>query len=146
MLGGLTESQCREFKKLSDRIFHGSLDECHGKCLLKRRELSEIVARALLFYNDEKYDLDRFVIMPNHVHAIVQFRPGATLKIISQSWMRYTAREINAVAGESGVFWQPEPFDHIIRSSAQFDYLRHYVVDNSSKAKLRKGEFLYWER
>ena len=60
--------------------------------------------------------------------------------------MRYTAREINAKSGAEGEFWQPEPFDHIIRSAAQFDYLQGYVAANPAKANLRDGEFLFWER
>ncbi len=146
LLDTLSLTQRREYKKLSDRVFHRSLDECHGKCLLKRPNLGAIVGIALLYYNDDKYDLDRFVVMPNHVHAIAQFRAGSTLDIVSQSWMRYTARQINAETGDSGVFWQPEPFDHIIRSPEQFEYLQQYVFDNLEKASLREGEFLYWER
>lgn len=110
-----------QYKKLRARAWHHSLDECHGECLLKRPKLSRIVADALLYYHGSKYDLDRFVIMPNHVHAIVQFRPGATLATISQSWMRFSARQINAETGRSGGFWQPEAFDHIIRNENQFD-------------------------
>ena len=79
MIEKMSAAQRREFKKLSDRFFQRSLDNCHGKCLLKRAELAEIVGNAMLFYNEEKYDLDRFVVMPNHVHAIVQFR-------MAQAW------------------------------------------------------------
>lgn len=146
MLGQLSSEQSREFKRLSDRVFHRSLDECHGVCLLKQPALAMIVAKAMLFYDGSKYDLDRFVVMPNHVHAIVQFRTGTSLETVSQSWMRYTARKINASTGESGAFWQPEPFDHIIRSSEHFEYLQQYIFKNPQKANLREGEFLYWER
>ena len=97
----------------------------------------------MLFYNEDKYDLDRFVVMPNHVHVIVQFRMGGSLSVVSQSWMRYTARQINAATSASGEFWQPAPFDHIIRSPEQFEYLQQYIFENPKKANLRKGEFLY---
>jgi len=136
LLGALNSTQRRQFKKFSSQVFHRSLDQCHGKCLLKRPKLAEIVGNALKHYDDDKYDLDRFVVMPNHVHAIVQFRAGATLSVVSQSWLRYTAREINAAVGESGAFWQPEPFDHIIRSAEQFEYLQGYIFDNPKKANL----------
>lgn len=84
--------------------------------------------------------------MPNHVHAIVQFLAGATLATVSQTWLRFTARSINKVTGESGAFWQPEPFDHLIRSLEQFDYLHRYTAENPQKANLRPGEYRYWER
>ena len=146
LLNELSSVDRRDFKRLSDRIVHRSLDECHGACLLKCPELATIVGDAILYYQGTKYDLDRFIVMPNHVHAIVQFRVGASLKIVSQSWMRYTARKIHAATGGSGAFWQPEPFDHIIRSPEQFEYLQKYTAENPQKANLHDGEFLYWER
>ena len=134
------------FRQLSDRIWHRSLDKCHGKCLLKNPALAEIVGKALLHFDGERYDLDCLVVMPNHVHVIVQFRSEMGPATIGQSWMRYTARQINAQTGQSGAFWQPEPFDHIIRTGEQFEYLQRYIAANPRQAKLRSGEFLYWTR
>jgi len=113
---------------------------------LKKPKLARIVANSLLFYDGRKYDLDRFIVMPNHVHAIVQFRTGESLDLVSESWMRYTARQINFETGDSGAFWQREPFDHIIRSLEQFEYLQKYVAENPLKANLRDGEFVFWAR
>lgn len=146
LLNQLSSAELREFKRLSDRLFHQSLDECRGACQLRRPELAQIVGDAILFHHETKYDLERFVVMPNHVHVIVQFRAGASLKTISQSWMRYTARKINAAIGGSGSFWQSEPFDHIIRSPKQFEYLQRYIADNPLKADLPSGDYLYWQR
>ena len=146
LLRALDTGQQREFKRLSDRIFHTSLDECHGACLLRRPALAQLVSEALQFYNADKYDLDCFVVMPNHVHAIVQFRAGAQLATISQSWLRFTARRIAKVTGEAGAFWQPAPFDHLIRSPEQFAYLHRYIAENPQKAKLGPGEYLSWQR
>ncbi len=65
----LSAAESREFKRLTHRIFHRTLDECHGACLLKRPELAAIVGDAIRYYHGRKYDLDRFVVMPNHVHC-----------------------------------------------------------------------------
>ena len=142
----LQPGQKKEFLRLRNRVWHRSLDDCHGQCLLRRPKLAIIVARAILYHDKQKYDLDRLIVMPNHVHVIVQFRETGSLEVVSQSWMRYSARQINVETGESGAFWQPEPFDHVIRSLNQFEYLQDYVADNAKKAKLRDGEFLYWQR
>ncbi len=91
-------------------------------------------------------DILAFSCMPNHVHAIVQFREGYDFDTIGQSWMRFTARVINKQIGRTGVLWQPEPFDHIIRRTEQFCYLRRYIADNPKKASLRDGEYIYWKR
>jgi REP element-mobilizing transposase RayT len=142
----LTIIQRREFKMLCDRLLHRSLDECHGACLFKEQKISKVVADAILKFEGERYDLDSLVIMPNHVHTIVQFREGYDFDTIGQSWMRYTARVINKQIGRRGVLWQPEPFDHIIRSPEQFSYLHRYIADNPKKANLRDCEYYYWKR
>ena len=146
LLGQIPSTQRREFKMLCDQLFHRSLDECHGACLFKKQENAKFVADAILNFDGERYDLDSFVIMPNHVHAIVQFRAGFDLDTIGQSWMRFTARVINKQIGREGVLWQPEPFDHIIRSPEQFSYLHRYIADNPKKANLCDGEYIYWKR
>ena len=146
LLDALTVIDRRQFRKLANQLFHGGLDECRGKCVLKHQELATIVAEAILHQDNQEYDLDCFLIMPNHVHAIVQFRTQSGKSIVGQSWMRYTGRRINPQIGETGAFWQSEPFDHVIRSAEQFVYLQKYIANNPAKAKLRSGEFLLWQR
>lgn len=136
----------RQFQRRFGRLIQHALDECHGRCLLKDPQIAKHVYDGILHGNGLKFDLDRFVIMPNHVHAIVQFRRGFDLKVVGQSWMRYTARQINKQIGESGAFWQAEPFDHIIRSREQFLWLQKYIAENPAKANLRDGEFQLWLR
>jgi REP element-mobilizing transposase RayT len=133
-----------EISRRYDRLFHQALDDCYGACILRNKDIAQIVADAVLHGNSEKYDMESFVIMPNHVHAIVQFRSGFDLRIVGQSWMRYTARLIHARYGGTGGLWQPESFDHIVRSQEQFAYLQQYNALNPQKANLKRGEFLYW--
>lgn len=136
----------RDYRRLSDRPWHDALDECHGACELRRPELAGIVGDALRYFDGVRYDLDSFVVMPNHVHLIVQFRHPYTLKRQTAGWTRYTAGEINRALGRSGVFWQGEVFDHLIRTPEQLGYLRKYIADNPRKARLKPGEYLYWSR
>ncbi len=143
-LDGLPSADRRRFRMLKDQLLHHALDQCHGACVLQDPELAKIVATALLYYHDQAYDLDSFVIMPNHVHAIAQFRTGYDLSLVGQSWMRYTARLINKQLKCCGGFWQPEPFDHLIRSDSQFWYLHRYIAANPEAAKLNPGRYLYW--
>jgi REP element-mobilizing transposase RayT len=133
-----------ELRRLRDRSWHRSLDDCHGSCELRRPELARIVGEALLHFNGDRYDLDSFVVMPNHVHVLVQFRPLTSLADQTESWLRYTARKINKRLGRQGAFWQSEPFDHLVRSDDQFEYLQRYIAENPQKANLRVGEYLYW--
>jgi putative transposase len=84
--------------------------------------------------------------MPNHVHVLAQFRPPTMMRKQLESWLHFSATQINRRLGQSGRFWQSEPFDHLVRSAEQFEYLQRYIRENPAKAKLRAGEFLYWSR
>jgi len=48
--------------------------------------------------------------------------------------------------GTAGALWQPKPFDHIIRSPEQLDYLQKYIADNPQKANLSPNNYLFRER
>jgi len=122
------------------------LDECHGACVLKQPELSGIVAESLLHQDGDEYDVSDFVVMPNHVHVLAQFRSDGGIRACSKHWKHYTARRINAVLQQSGQFWQWESFDHLVRRAEQFEYLRGYIERNPLVAKLRAGEFRHYRK
>lgn len=89
------EETRKEYYRLFPERFHNWLDVGYGECLLARPEIKEIVENALRHFEDERYRLDEYVIMPNHVHALVIPLTENTLSEILQSWKSYTAHEIN---------------------------------------------------
>jgi hypothetical protein len=133
-----------EFQRLTGRLYHRSLDECHGACLLRRPQLSEVVVDNVLFGVGSTHDVECLVVMPNHVHVLAQFREGADPSLISQRWMRYSARRINRTIKRPGAFWQPEPFDHLVRSAESFERIRAYIRNNPVQARLKPDEYRLW--
>ena len=105
--------------------------------------MAKIVADSLLHFDGERYRMGDFVVMPNHVHMLAAFASAESMRKQFDSWLHYTAFRINQTLGEKGHFWQQEPFDHLVRSTEQYDYLRNYIADNPTKAGLSKGEFIY---
>jgi carbamoylphosphate synthase large subunit/REP element-mobilizing transposase RayT len=118
------------------------LDQGHGSCLLRKSEASEVVASALRHFNGTRYYLDAFVVMPNHVHALVQPLPGHTLKDAVRSWKTFTARQINKNLARSGTLWMQESFDRIVRDWDSLVRCRQYIARNPEKAGLTPGEFV----
>ena len=143
ILPELNNRQRDEFHKQFKRCRHNFLDTCHGRCLLRRPALAKIVADSLLFFDGQRYRMGDFVVMPNHVHLLAAFPAAEAMREQFDSWLHYTAYHIHQQVGEHGHFWQQEPFDHLVRSVPQYEYLRDYIADNPKKAKLREGEFLY---
>nr|WP_238388693.1 transposase [Roseimaritima ulvae] len=81
--------------------------------------------------------------MPNHFHLLAAFASKTAMEEQFDSWTHYSAFRIHQAIGEKGKFWQPEPFDHLVRSLDQYEYLRRYIADNPRKAGLRPGEYFY---
>lgn len=135
----------RLLTRFSDR-WHEHLDNCHGRCVLARPELARIVEEGLLHFDRDRYELTDFVIMPNHVHLLVSFPDRSAMLAQCESWKQHSARQLNRELKRSGRFWQQDAFDHLVRSSDQFAYLRKYIADNSTKARLPPGRFIHYSR
>jgi REP element-mobilizing transposase RayT len=132
----LPEDQQHEFHATFTKDWHQWLDSGYGECQLRRPEVRDILIRRLL----AESSLDAWVIMPNHLHAL--FAPEhQTLGDVLQSWKGGSAFEINRLLGRSGPLWQKEPYDHIVRSEAQFHHYRRYIAENPIKAGLQPHEY-----
>lgn len=117
------------------------LDRGKGSCLLRDQGNSRIVADALHYFDRKRYALDPFVIMPNHVHVIVQ--PGKyRMEQVIQLWKGYTAYQINKSLVRSGVLWHKDYWDRLIRDENHLMKCRAYIKENPVRAGLGEGEYL----
>jgi type I restriction enzyme R subunit len=83
---------------------HPKPDDCHGSCCLWQHHT--IVSNALHHFDNERYQLDTFVVMPNHVHVLLKLKADHPLETIIHSLKRHTAREINKELKQTGKLWQ----------------------------------------
>jgi type I restriction enzyme R subunit len=132
-----------KFKQTFNRHREDFLDTCQGECVLQRNELAQVVHDSLLHFDGDRYRMGDFIVMPNHVHLLCTFLSKEALVTQCDSWLHFTARQINLKLGRKGKLWQQEPFDHLVRSPKQYEYLRKYIADNGVKAGLQDGQFLY---
>ncbi len=112
------------------------LDEGHGDCLLRNPSLARIVQETLLAKHDVDYRLVCWVVMPNHVHAMLSPLPGNDLARIVKRLKGASARYINLERGQSGTIWHPDYWDKLIRDEAMFERIRKYIEWNPVKARL----------
>ncbi|MBZ0258850.1 transposase [bacterium] len=102
-------------------------------------------------------NLDEIIIMPNHIHGIIQIQNpalsrGATccareessiyqsnqkhlnsnsLSTIIRSFKSAVTRKINLLFNTSGAtFWQRSYYEHIIRNEAELERIREYIATN----------------
>ncbi|HEY1170914.1 MAG TPA: primosomal protein N' [Verrucomicrobiae bacterium] len=115
------------------------LDAGYGSCALAESRVGEVVENALKHFDGDRYSLGDYVVMPNHVHVLLQPGDGVELSDILYSWKSFTAKEINRILNRKGMFWRDESFDHIVRSGAQWAKFKRYIQDNPVKARLKSG-------
>ena len=128
-------------KRFQDSREHW-LDQGHGECILKNSDAAEIVVDALRHFDCDRYLLDAFVVMPNHVHVLFQPAKGHALADILHSWKSFSAKAINHQLERTGRVWQDESYDRIVRDWNELVRYRDYIARNPENAKLRKGEFV----
>lgn len=120
----------------SERI-DNYLDVGYGKCYLSNAEIAKNVANSLTYFDNMRYHLHAWCIMPNHVHVIVKAKPGYNISKIIHSWKSYTAHRANEILGLTGPFWQRDAYNHIIRSRKEYLFQIQYTWNNPVKAKLQ---------
>ncbi len=137
------EKTQKEYSRRFTLGFEALLDDAHGECLLREKRFRDFVSAALLHFHGERYHLDTFVIMPNHVHVIFHPISENRLEDILQTWKRFTAREINKLRGQTGSLWQREYWDRLIRSEKQLVWTRNYILKNPTQ--LPEGAYALWQ-
>jgi putative transposase len=88
------------------------------------------------------YELIAFVVMPNHVHLLVN--PKVPASKITQFVKGVSAKRANEVLGRTGqAFWQDESFDRWVRSSKEMGNIIRYIEFNPVRANLAAEPWLF---
>ena len=126
----------KEMETERRRRIEAYLDKGTGAAWLKRAELAHLVEQALLFFDGDRYRLSAWVVMPNHVHALIRPEIGNTLSEILHSWKSYSSNQANRLLGRKGEFWQEDYFDRYIRNAEHYERAIDYIELNPVKAGL----------
>jgi REP element-mobilizing transposase RayT len=108
-----------------------------GPLWLQEERIATMLVNALHYGEATRqfYRLYAWVIMPNHVHVILE--PRIELPSLMRWLKGRTSRMANRLLGRTGApFWQDESFDHWIRSREELQKLVEYVEGNPVKAGL----------
>lgn len=95
--------------------------------LNKNGNIAELVISRTCSMYDGKIKIDKYVIMPDHIHMIISILiPNvASVPQIVRQIKRYISVEI----GEKG-FWQKGYYDHIIRNEKDYNETWDYIDAN----------------
>ena len=112
------------------------LDAGYGECFLRDVQVAKLIEENWKHFDSQRYRLLAWVIMPNHVHVLIEVFEGYLLDKIVQSWKSYTALEANKLLKREGRFWYPDYFDRYIRDETHFGNVVRYIHNNPVKAGL----------
>jgi len=132
----------REYMRRFEQEREQWLDQGHGSCLLRDRCAQKIVRESLEHFDRDRYVIDAFVVMPNHVHVIVKPLGTNSLNAILHSWKSYTSNQINPLTNQTGSLWMAETFDTIVRDWTHLAACRDYIEQNPAKASLSDDQFV----
>ena len=106
------------------------LDNGYGECWLKYPACRQILIDAFAYKDNVDYIVDSYVIMPNHVHILIQPLGNNKMEKIMQSIKGYSAIQINRSVGRKGRLWMKESFDRMVRGEDDHRRHCHYILDN----------------
>jgi REP element-mobilizing transposase RayT len=81
--------------------------------------------------------MQAWVIMPNHVHLVVDVWDVPLAKLIN-GWKGKSSREANKLLGRCGHLWQEDYFDTLIRDGDHLKKAIRYTEQNPVRAFLVK--------
>ena len=106
-----------------------ALDREKEQRSLTDRQLAKAVLDSANFYQtNQRWHITIFLIMPDHIHALLSFAPDQSMSRVVGDWKRFHARKHR-------VLWQEGYFDHRLRKdergqqlSTKMNYIRHNPV------------------
>lgn len=107
-----------------------------GRCVVNALRQAEPSAQTLAY-----------VVMPDHLHWLMQLEEGASLANTIRYVKATSARYINQRAASSGRIWAKGYYDQALRNEDQVRDFARYIVANPLRAGLVKSvkEYPLWD-
>ena len=88
-----------------------------------------------------------YVVMPDHLHWLMQLGEDSNLSAVVRSIKSASARTLNLSLGRTGRIWQSGFHDHALRSDEDMKHIARYVVANPLRAGLVDsiGDYSLWD-
>lgn len=88
-----------------------------------------------------------WVLMPDHVHWLLQLGEHDKLSIIVNRLKSASSRQANQALGRAGRIWSPAYHDHALRAEEDLQATARYIVANPVRAGLVQhvGDYPFWD-
>ena len=103
--------------------------------IFTRFEVGRLVVAALK-HEEKRAKTLAFVVMPDHLHWLLQLNDSADLSRVVANMKSGSAYLINKCMSRSGPVWQRGFHDHAVRYDEDLKHLARYVIANPLRAGL----------
>jgi REP element-mobilizing transposase RayT len=104
--------------------------EERGSVRLTTPDAARIVLGAAENYHQRgRWFLRLFLLMPDHLHALIAFPAHEKMNEVIRNWKAFTRRQ-------AGVVWQRNFFDHRLRSDESWEHKAAYIRMNPVRRNL----------
>ena len=101
-----------------------------GRPILTTEKTATGLIKSARHYHDiHRWFVHLFVVMPDHIHALMSFPRDEVMRKTVAHWKSYTAKKY-------GFRWQTNFFDHRLRSDESHDDKAFYIRENPVRANL----------
>lgn len=132
-----------DFKHKREEMLHKKMMECldagYGECLLRNAKVRKVMDDAFHYIHDNMAKVHAYVVMPNHVHAVIETKECVNIQAVMHNLKGYTASKINKLLMREGGVWQRDYYDRLIRNEEHYENAINYILHNPRNCK--NGEY-----
>ncbi|MBS4050447.1 MAG: transposase [Methylomonas sp.] len=100
-----------------------------------------------ILHDDGSMQSLAWVVMPDHVHWLLQLGEARVLSDVIKRFKARTAHAVNGYLHRRGALWQKAFYDHALREEEDMREIARYIVANPLRAGLVKhvGDYPHWD-
>lgn len=125
-----------ERNNICNRRIEDLCDNGYGSCVLRNPDVLRTVKDVMHHDDGVKYELIDYVIMPNHVHALLKLIEGTTVESVMGEWKSVSSHKLKKQLGNEWCGWMAKYHDRLIRNDRHFTSVLAYIHKNRSHGGL----------
>jgi putative transposase len=106
-----------------------SIDRAKSPALVKPEIAQSVMGSARFYHEQHRWDCRLFLLMPDHLHALLIFPYDQDMRRTIGSWKGFQAKRL-------GIRWQNNYFDHRIRNQRELEEKAAYIRLNPVRKSL----------
>ncbi|ART81799.1 transposase [Oceanisphaera profunda] len=130
------------------QIYHITICTHQRTPLFRQLRTGRMVVQELKYIQDYKYaDSLAWVIMPDHLHWLMQLNETASLSSVLKRFKGRTTSVVNRHLQRTGALWQKGFNEHALRKEEDIKQIARYIVANPLRANLvsKVGDYPLWD-